>query len=398
MGVLRVAWIVLFAGVLAGLVGAQGDAVPELHLGAGSCAAQACHGGGFPERMEYKIWATKDPHSRAFASLRSETARRMAERLGYDVTKAEACLCCHGTTGVRLAETFDQADGVSCENCHGGAKAWLGPHVDKAWRNRKPAEKEKEFGLVDLSTPRKRVEKCVACHVGSTTRPMTHTIMAAGHPPLTFDGGAFPRAIHPHWKDERDLTLESWVEGLRAAAVAELDRIVHAARDRRQWIEFSVFDCYACHHPVYQGSVYGEKKGSPGELSLDLAPLRVLVGVAGVRVDVGAILSRSIAPNADPRELANEAEAVARTLRGLELGIPEPERWRERLLEQFTRGGQSRHHMQQLAFAVDALAPGRDDAAYRALLDAVDPKRPYDAARAAELGLKALASAGFAKR
>jgi len=398
MGVVRHLWALLSAGVLVGMVGAQGEERIEVHLGAGSCAAQACHGGGIPERMEYKVWATKDPHSRAHASLRSETAQRMAERLGYDVTTAEACLCCHGTTGVRLAETFDQADGVSCEICHGGAKEWLGPHVEEAWRRQKPAEKEERFGLHDLTTPRKRVAKCVECHVGTTKRPMPHTIMAAGHPPLTFDGGAFPRALHPHWKDERDLTAESWIEGLRAAAVAELDRIVHAARARREWIEFGVFDCYSCHHPVYRGGVYGKKKGKPGELPLDLAPLRVLVEVAGIRADVGAILGRSIAPNADPRELANEAEAAARVLRELEFGIAEPERWRERLLDAFTRGGQAPHHMQQLAYAVDALAPGRDDAAYRALLEAVDPAQPYDAARCAELGLKALASAGFRKR
>jgi hypothetical protein len=173
---------------------------------------------------------------------------------------------------------------------------------------------------------------------------------------------------------------------------------VHAARERREWIEFSVFDCYSCHHPVYRGGVYGKKTGKPGELPLDLAPLRVLVEVAGIREDVSAILGRSVAPNADPRELANEAEAAARILRELEFGVPEPERWRERLLDAFARDGQLPHYMQQLAYAVDALAPARDDAAYRALLDAVDPARPYDAEKCAELGLKALASAGFRKR
>ena len=227
---------------------------------------------------------------------------------------------------------------------------------------------------------------------------MTHAIMAAGHPPLSFDGAAFVRALHPHWKDDRDLGPETWLEGLRAAAAAELDRIVHSARDRRNWIEFSVFDCYACHHPVYGGSVYEKSGGRPGDLPLDLAPLRVLAGVAGRARGFEKILARRIAPNDDPRELANEAEDAARRLRELALGPPDLERWRANLIAAFERGGQTRRHMEQLTYAVDALAPGRDDGAYRALLDAVDPGKPYDPARCAELGLKALASAGFRKR
>jgi len=314
------------------------------------------------------------------------------------VTKAEACLRCHGTTGVELAETFDQADGVSCENCHGGARDWLGPHVEEEWRNQRAAKKESDFGLRDLSTPKKRVDACVSCHVGDAKRPMTHAIMAAGHPPLSFDGAAFARAVHPHWKDERDLGPAMWVEGLRAAAVAELERIVDSARDRRNWIEFSVFDCFSCHHPVYRGSVYEKSRGRPGALPLDLAPLRVLAGVAGRARGFEKILARRIAPNEDPRELANEAEDAARRLREIALDPPDMDRWRANLVAAFERGGQTRSHMRQLAYAVDALAPGREESAYRALLDAVDPARPYDPARCAELGLKALASAGFRQR
>ncbi|MHC4940354.1 MAG: multiheme c-type cytochrome [Planctomycetota bacterium] len=390
---MRALWIVPFALVLTGLVTAQGDLRKELHLGAGSCAAQACHGGGFESRMEYKIWATRDPHSRAYAALRSETGQRMAKRLGYDVTMAEACLCCHGTTGVDLADTFDQADGVSCEICHGGAKEWLGPHVEEEWRRKRPDAKETEFGLRDLSTPAKRVAQCVACHVGTKQRPMTHEIMAAGHPPIGFDGGSFPRAVTPHWNDDRDLTLESWLEGLRAAAVAELDRLVVSARDRRKWIEFSVFDCYSCHHPIYQGTVYEQKQGTPGALRLDLAALRVLAAVAERARGFESILARTIAPNADPRELADEAEAAARKLRALDLGRPDPDRWRANLKAAFGRNGQSRNLMRQLAWAVDALAPTRDDVTYKVLLESVDPKHRYDAARSAALGIKALESA-----
>ncbi|MHC4411105.1 MAG: hypothetical protein ACYS0F_19105, partial [Planctomycetota bacterium] len=77
---------------------------------------------------------------------------------------------------------------------------------------------------------------------------------------------------------------------------------------------------------------------------------------------------------------------------------PDPDRWRASLKAAFEKGGQTRHVMQQLVYALDALAPGRDKDAYAALLQSVDPKLPYDAARSAALGLKTLASAAPRKR
>ena len=73
----------------------------RLHLGAGSCAAQACHGGlaGSPEpwRRAYKVWIDEDRHARAHASLSGERGRRIGERLGIDAARAAECVACHGT-------------------------------------------------------------------------------------------------------------------------------------------------------------------------------------------------------------------------------------------------------------------------------------------------------------
>ncbi len=119
-------------------VRAQGKGAPadEIHLGAGSCAAQACHGGAVEERKEYKVWATEDKHHKAFDVLLGSLGQRIGARLGVDPTKDESCLVCHATTGVRLAKTHVVEDGVSCELCHGGAKEWLGPHATPEWSQR----------------------------------------------------------------------------------------------------------------------------------------------------------------------------------------------------------------------------------------------------------------------
>jgi len=386
--------------------------IEEVHLGAGSCAAQACHGGGFAERMEYKVWASKDPHSDAFTTLGSPLGLRIGKRLGIDTTQSERCLNCHGTVGVKTAETFDQADGVSCELCHGGAKQWLGPHVDKDWRDQPPAAKERQ-GLRDLTTAKKRANLCVTCHVGAPDRTIGHDIMAAGHPPLAFDAAKQARDMHPHWKDERDLSLLLWVEGLRAGAVAELTLLGRAARDKRNWMEFAVFDCYACHHPVYQGTAYEtrELRGKPGDLPLDLATLRVLVRVTGdraLREAVAPILSRTVPPNEDPRRIAGEAERAAAVLADRNLGAVEFAREPRRLADKWLANLEAwlgasdvatvpPHLMQQIAMAVDVLVPNRLAEGYReayaALLQSVDPKRPYDARASATLALKSIATA-----
>ena len=402
------------------LASAQDEKKPEpraagerVHLGAGSCASQACHGGGSVERMEYKAWATKDPHSSAFKVLGSELGRRIGQRLRLEPTQSDRCLNCHGTTGVTLAASFDQADGVSCELCHGGAKQWLGAHVDAEWQAQRPAWKER-FGMRDLSTPRARARLCASCHVGSRSRPITHEIMAAGHPPLTFDAAKQMRDMHPHWKDESDLSVRTWIEGLREGAVAELRRIARAARNRRSWMEFSVFDCYSCHHPIYQGSAYEsrEPRGKPGDLPLDLAPLRVLVrvtGHSGLTERCKAMLQRVVTPQEDPRTLAGEAEKLAGLLERHDFGAinleREPERLAQRwlpLLEKWLQADSEvaripPHLMQQIVFAIDVLVPSRTGTGYREayalLLRSVHPAASYDARVSAKLALNAIAAA-----
>jgi hypothetical protein len=293
---------------------AQGPAEPvEFHLGAGSCAAQACHGGAADARQEYKIWATRDRHSRAYESLTSALGERIGERLGVEPTEAPECLSCHGTTGVQTAATFDPSDGVSCELCHGGAQKWLGAHVTPAWKRLTPAAKASR-GFRDLTTPANRAAVCVGCHVAEKGRDITHAIMAAGHPPLVFDTAKFLDDMPPHWSDEDDLRVATWVEGLKANAAAVLGHVERTARSGAP--DFTVFDCYSCHHPVYTGSVYekGEAPGRPGDLPLELSSLKVLLVAKGddaLRERFDAILNKTHAPGDSTQDLVYYAGKAA---------------------------------------------------------------------------------------
>ncbi|MHC4136591.1 MAG: multiheme c-type cytochrome [Planctomycetota bacterium] len=373
----------------------------ELHLGAGSCAAQACHGGASDARQEYKIWATRDRHSRAYEALTGERGQRIGKRLGRKPTEAPECLSCHGTTGVKTAVTFDPNDGVSCELCHGGAQEWLGAHITPAWKKLTPAAKEGR-GFRDLTTPAKRAEACVGCHVAEKGRDITHAIVAAGHPPLVFDAAKFLEDMPPHWSDEDDLRVATWVEGLKANAAAVLGHVERTAQSGAP--DFTVFDCYSCHHPVYTGSVYekSEPPGRPGDLPLELSSLKVLLVAAGdeaLRERFSGILSKTHAPGDSTQDLVYYAGKAAAEVSRL---FPDArtygrahaatfllniDAYLERVAAGHTRT--PRAEMQQFALAIHALA-ARHDKAFRTAFAELDrglqetkPYAPAGCAKAA---------------
>lgn len=383
--------------------GGEGAVRGSVHLGAGSCAAQACHGGGFAERAEYKIWATKDKHHKAFDALTGELGRRMGERLGIDPAADESCLCCHATTGVTLAKTFVMEDGVSCEICHGGAKEWLGPHATPDWQRLNAGQKEQR-GLVDLSTPERRARTCVRCHVGAKDSDITHEIMAAGHPPLLFDAAAFLRDMPPHWKDDEDRSVATWVAGLKEGALAKLARIERAASAPEGGIEFSLFDCYSCHHPIYAGTVYERHAPPrrPGDLPLDFAGLEVLLiadGKPGKSKRFDRLLRGTFSPRGGDRDdLADLARSAAVELGELFPGTAaytaeDARRYLANLDAYLARVASGevrspRGEMQLLVLAIRSLTGTTVSAELDA---ALDPRARFDAARCAALARALLA-------
>jgi hypothetical protein len=164
---------------------------------------------------EYTRWAEKDKHAQAARVLSEKLGKQMARRLGYDVTKAEACLRCHGAV-VKDPDARDknfsaQEEGVGCCVCHGAFKDWYEPHGSylraERWRKLTRAEKERRYGMTDVWDPARRTALCASCHIGDADggKFVTHEMYEAGHPPLPgFEAAAFCEAMPRHWRLTRE--------------------------------------------------------------------------------------------------------------------------------------------------------------------------------------------------
>src|SRR3979411_3408348 len=117
------------------------------YIGPGSCAATSCHGSVKPVadsrilQNEYSTWIIKDKHSKAYQALTGDIGERMARilRLGAKAEDAPKCLACHALNPApeQRGRAFEISEGVSCENCHGPASGWLGPHTTRTWAHEK---------------------------------------------------------------------------------------------------------------------------------------------------------------------------------------------------------------------------------------------------------------------
>jgi hypothetical protein len=220
-----------------------------------------------------------DPHANAYRVLSEETGKRMSKILGIDATREPRCLACHVTpqsASLRpeRGETPDEwTFGVGCESCHGSAREWLNEHWKEDWKT-KTVEAKQVYGMNNLFTLTGRARVCVGCHVGAPAgdglplRDMNHDFIAAGHPRLMFEFGAFLANLPPHWNTKKksrpesrpDFEARAWLIGQVVSAQAALRLLADRARAQqkkekdRPWPEFSEYDCYACHNGIERDS------------------------------------------------------------------------------------------------------------------------------------------------
>src|SRR3989304_2579409 len=122
---------VLFALGLPGILAAEtGDGNDQLspfrkpahqYIGVKSC--KVCHASAQLGGEEYKVWE-KSPHAKAFQTLGTEAAKKIAKAKGIDDPQKDArCVKCHtigfGLDAQWIGEKVTQEEGVSCEACHG---------------------------------------------------------------------------------------------------------------------------------------------------------------------------------------------------------------------------------------------------------------------------------------
>ena len=230
--------------------------------GPGGCAASSCHGSVQPKtttrifQNEYTIWIAQDKHARAFNVLQNNVSLRIGRilNLGKPPAQSPRCLVCHSlyVTPEQQAQTFELGDGVSCENCHGPASGWLGPHTTKNW----PHEKSVQLGMYDTRNLENRTGKCLTCHLGTADKFVDHEMIAAGHPDLTFELTLFTFVMPHHWKmpeeDKPWRQVQAWGVGQAVQLRESLNRLARRASGANGavWPEYGELDCFACHHSL----------------------------------------------------------------------------------------------------------------------------------------------------
>lgn len=249
---------------------AQGSAVAR-YEGVATCAGSTCHGraegnGAIVRQDEIATWqepsSASGAHSRAYSVLNSRRGRQIAASLGIgSATSAPACLGCHSTyapSSLR-GERFQIGDGVGCESCHGASQEWLPLHYAR------PATHASNVaaGLTPLEKPRARAQVCLDCHYGSTKTGqfVTHEMMAAGHPRISFELDLFS-ALQQHHNVDGDYierkggtsSVQMWAVGQAEAVRRATDLFARPALARQgQFPEFYFYDCHSCHRQIEDG-------------------------------------------------------------------------------------------------------------------------------------------------
>ncbi len=316
-------------------------------LGTSSCASMACHNGNGPRgalRSEYTTWVVHDRHARAYDvlfDLKSQTIIKNLNRARTETKLRPAheeklCLSCHvrfGYDEARHHPRFTREDGVGCESCHGPAQKWISTHYTDEWKTLS-WEKKRALGFANTKDLHTRARLCLDCHVGAGDADVNHDLIAAGHPRLNFEFGAYHANMPRHWSAQKDRTrypaleAQAWTMGQVMTAQAALRLLEHraqaAANPKRQpWPEFAEYNCFACHHDLQPKSwrqakeYYGKRR--PGTLPWNEWYTTLLPVAAGASVkDELANLRQSMErPYPDRKAVIAEARALLGRLQGL---------------------------------------------------------------------------------
>ncbi len=275
----------------------------DAHLGVGSCAGTNCHGAASTTKSksaviqnEYLVWQRYDKHAHAFTVLQGDLGRRIAANLGIGpADRAPECLQCHADNvpAAQRGVQFHLADGVGCEVCHGGSGRWLGPHASGLVKH---AELVQNDGLYPTENPVARAKLCLGCHEGDETRFITHKIMGAGHPRLSFELQTYTQIEPAHFVvDDKYRARKVASPAVQVWAVGQawaLERLVGEIADPKHggegvFPELVFFDCQSCHHTTTE--LRWQKRASTG-----LAP-----GLPHFN-DANAVMLRAIAARVAP--------------------------------------------------------------------------------------------------
>lgn len=240
------------------------------HLGVASCAGSTCHGrieadGAVVRQDELLRWqepsSSGGKHSQAYSALLGKRSGQIARNLGIGkASSAPMCLGCHADPAASRGNTFQLADGVGCESCHGGASNWIASHYAVGGTHANNVAR----GMIPLENPKVRAGVCLDCHFGSASpgQFVNHRIMAAGHPRISFELDLFSSLQQHHNEDtdyaarkRRSDNVQLWAVGQALALKRSLDLYASANRGTEGvFPEFYFFDCHSCHRRIYDAA------------------------------------------------------------------------------------------------------------------------------------------------
>jgi hypothetical protein len=246
----------------------------NVHLGVASCAGSTCHGrqeadGKIVRQDELARWQEPSTpggaHSRAFAVLNEPRGRQIAARLGIGpATSAPECLGCHTdypAANLRGGQ-WRANDGVGCEGCHGGAQPWIASHYAVGGTHAANVSR----GMVPLDRPAVKAAVCLDCHFGSSdgNQFVTHRIMAAGHPRISFELDLFSTLQQHHNEDGDYAARKGRTNNVRVWAVGQamaLDRALSLFANptlatNGAFPEFYFYDCHSCHRRIQDAASF----------------------------------------------------------------------------------------------------------------------------------------------
>jgi hypothetical protein len=262
------------------------------NLGVVTCANSLCHGSVSSWKdsnilqNEYVTWSRVDKHAtRAYQVLFNERSKKIASNLGLKqpAHEAKVCLDCHSHNppAAQRGERFKMGDGIGCEACHGPAQSWIRTHVAPGATHADNVA----HGLYPTNEPVAQAKLCLSCHFGAKDKFVTHRMMGAGHPRMSFELDTFSQTQPPHFVVDADWEkrkgawdpIRVWAIGQALAASELLDVLLDPARNRDGLFpELVVFDCHACHHPMSDVRWSPRTGTSPGRIRLNDANLLML--------------------------------------------------------------------------------------------------------------------------
>ena len=302
-------------------------------LGVGSCASSLCHGAVETWRdsnvfqNEYVTWSRSDKHARAYAVLLNDKSKAIAKKLALPkpAHESDVCLDCHthNPKPAQRTQGFQIADGIACEACHGPADRWVKSHVEPGATHANNVAR----GMYPTEDDVSRARLCLSCHLGTKDKFVTHKIMSAGHPRMSFELDTFTQIGPAHFRIDADWQrrkgswneVRAWAIG-QAVAAQELLTLLQGPRGRDGLFpELVLFDCHSCHHPMADVRNTAARVGAgPGFVRLNDANLLMLRQIARRVVPADAAvfaqqvdrLHKSVASGSDALAQARAVEQL----------------------------------------------------------------------------------------